>query len=374
MSLLVKRRRSSVYSVHDRPGINRQLLEEFIKAAGLPRDFKVAERWERLNGKRLNPYFSVLPDDLGYARGLVVRRYENDDISFEVIDVRGGAAPEKSRPGWKSRLLAEYVAYFRRMKNASLFWDVIDNTYPGVPESELVAVLPNFLRVTGVRPNFFLVELGDEIRRVRLEKSESGEYFISLTDRLLGEFLNCRDGLSSHIENMASMFQARTFTLQLVKYAPNLNCGVPSCPHPVHVKVGSSRREMLNLAEFNDFLLHECASRRARKHVLQARAAAIADPLHPVRVLIENQSFLVFHDGTVATEGPIYPLCRKWIIQQRRGRGRRCCQCYIVAQHSRKCGACGVTVYCSRDCQKRAWADHKPLCEQFRLTLKEELD
>ncbi len=52
---------------------------------------------------------------------------------------------------------------------------------------------------------------------------------------------------------------------------------------------------------------------------------------------------------------------------------RECHYCLKVTDDVKKCSACKVAVYCSRDCQAKAWkAGHKKECTQKKATRKEE--
>ena len=48
------------------------------------------------------------------------------------------------------------------------------------------------------------------------------------------------------------------------------------------------------------------------------------------------------------------------------------CKCGAAADN--KCGACQLALYCSAQCQRDDWSDHKPICAQAKLAAKAGLD
>ena len=42
-----------------------------------------------------------------------------------------------------------------------------------------------------------------------------------------------------------------------------------------------------------------------------------------------------------------------------------CSHCHIVSTSMKRCGKCEVICYCTRECQVKAWSDHRALCRLF---------
>ena len=47
--------------------------------------------------------------------------------------------------------------------------------------------------------------------------------------------------------------------------------------------------------------------------------------------------------------------------------GRACAECGAVDTRMKKCGGCMTVSYCSRECQRRAWPNHKTICSEMNL-------
>lgn len=41
----------------------------------------------------------------------------------------------------------------------------------------------------------------------------------------------------------------------------------------------------------------------------------------------------------------------------------RCAQCWKFPRHALKCAECLMTEYCSRECQRLHWKEHKKVCK-----------
>lgn len=50
-----------------------------------------------------------------------------------------------------------------------------------------------------------------------------------------------------------------------------------------------------------------------------------------------------------------------------------CSACGECAKESPRCGGCAMVLFCSRECQKTAWSEHKHICKSFKKFKQEEL-
>ena len=49
-----------------------------------------------------------------------------------------------------------------------------------------------------------------------------------------------------------------------------------------------------------------------------------------------------------------------------------CHNCFMESKHLKKCKDCAGVWYCSRECQKQDWKEHKQVCSKLKVAIKKE--
>jgi hypothetical protein len=45
---------------------------------------------------------------------------------------------------------------------------------------------------------------------------------------------------------------------------------------------------------------------------------------------------------------------------------KKCCGCQEIKEDMLRCGGCHMKFYCSKECQKKDWVNHKPFCQSLK--------
>lgn len=356
-----------------------ELRDSFVKLSGLPSNFTSAEIWERVDYHPRVDRSQPVPLSAIYSSGLRVQRSALGSISIQHL----GRENVERKSSSERQMLIYGISLCNRNPNVGQCWDVVDGKIRGVPESSLQDILPEFLKISQLHPRFIFAESNAVSAdpphnrvKCRIEKNDKNEILMSreYQNQLLPIL---REHIRSFLQGAINILTHQFHAFDNVRVAPPpSSCVGSKCKHPSHVRVGKQARPfMFDTPNIYSFLaIFPQLPIKVKKTALQAWAEAKSDQDgHPSRFLLNNDSFLVFADGTIAAEGEIYPNTYKW-LQKQGSPIRRCVKCLRSIDHVKKCSGCAVVLYCDYPCQVADWDHHRTVCKQLRVPILNTVD
>ncbi len=145
---------------------------------------------------------------------------------------------------------------------------------------------------------------------------------------------------------------------------PPSRCELPECPHVSHRPVSHARPTLIRGKPVEEFI-QESGCKSSRRIIMNAFNQAKRDPIHGVRVYCA-EARLIFADGSMVLEGDVDFDLLEQSGQSKIKIPKSCAGCCQVFPKLKKCANCDIVYYCSPECQRVHWPQHKTQCALFK--------